>query len=145
VSVVSYMIPPEAVATVRTWAGASVNERTLNDYNGWAFAILRAAQIDKARALGAIRYDGVPTDKAFALAKALREADLRAEVVAGDLEYGVNVWPPFRHGDRFPHTTVWWDQANYGWIWGDDFEFGCLDVSPAVVAHNVMKTMREEG
>ena len=89
-----------------------------------------------------------PEDKVAALADALVACDVRAEVVDttgddGQRSYGVNVWPPYRHADRYPHTTAWYDAAD-GWTWGDSFEYGCVDGSPAVVVQRILDTIRKE-
>lgn len=56
-TVISYLIPPDAIATVRTWPGVSINENVnVANYEGWAFAILNASQIVRALQIGAVPY-----------------------------------------------------------------------------------------
>lgn len=54
--IISYLIPPSAIPIVRKWPGVSLNENA--DLNGWAFAILKPSQIEAARNLGALPYEG---------------------------------------------------------------------------------------
>lgn len=77
------------------------------------------------------------------LVRELRKCDCRVETVTGDgeLVIGVNVWPPYRHADRYPWTTVWLDEAERNWIWGDSYEYGSEIVSAAIVAHRILATL----
>lgn len=82
---------------------------------------------------------------AAALLSALRACDLRAELIddgGPPLVYGVNVWPPYRHADRYPATTVWVDEADDQYLWGDTFEYAvALSRPPEDVAHRVLATL----